>query len=462
MSFKNQNELIGGVNEIIGGLNASRTKANLKKLKKLEKMDFKFLDQTGGKIMKETLNMLHENYDKECDNKPALLKKNYITSIRKQSLGGGGPGVTRNGDFTEAMKEVLDMVGGGVPALSRKEKAVVMAAAHKSDAEAALEASTRARLLQPKRRQQPKPKRRQQVVLQKHKRRQQANVSPASPTLKSQDLDTLHDELSEYRKKLVELEKACGDGDAAALAGNLWKKVTVAWESLKKYINPGAGGPPSPSAQSREISASAITKLSIGGDPGLDTAIKAAVEACVNYRENKNCEKLRQLKVDIKKKEDDAKFNTQYDVEVAAGEVDAANTNREQAANVVTGADQKVTEANDAEKELKIAHAAALASVSSDSEEDIEKVYRKASQDAASKIEAAKSLQASAVERQKAVDNKHAAAKVLKEKADALHEANSNALKAPSAASHHQLKKAKAAHATAVTAHTAAAASLGK
>ena len=113
MSFKNQNELIGGVNEIIKSLNAGLTKDNLKKLKKLEKMDFKFLDQTGGKIMKETLDILHENYDKGYESKPALLKKNYITSIRKQSLGGGGRGVTRNGDFTEAMKEVLDMVGGG-------------------------------------------------------------------------------------------------------------------------------------------------------------------------------------------------------------------------------------------------------------------------------------------------------------------------------------------------------------
>ena len=112
MSFKNQTELIGGVNKIIENLNTRRSKGNLKKLKKLEEMNFKFLDQTGGKIMRETLHMLHENYDKECENKPNILKKNYISSIRKQSLGGGGRGVTKNGDFTVAMKEVLDMVGG--------------------------------------------------------------------------------------------------------------------------------------------------------------------------------------------------------------------------------------------------------------------------------------------------------------------------------------------------------------
>ena len=111
MSFKNQTELIGGVNKIIENLNTRRSKGNLKKLKKLEKMDFKFLDQTGGKIMKETLHMLHGNYDNRNENKPNILRKNYISSIKKQALKGGG--VTKNGDFTLEMKAVLDMVGGG-------------------------------------------------------------------------------------------------------------------------------------------------------------------------------------------------------------------------------------------------------------------------------------------------------------------------------------------------------------
>ena len=110
MSFKNQTELIGGVNKIIENLNTRLSKGNLNKLKKLEEMNFKFLDQTGGKIMKETLHMLHENYDNRNENKPNIIKKNYISSIKKQALKGGG--VTKNGDFTAEMKAVLDMVGG--------------------------------------------------------------------------------------------------------------------------------------------------------------------------------------------------------------------------------------------------------------------------------------------------------------------------------------------------------------
>jgi len=372
MSFKNQNELIGGVNEIIGGLNASRTKANLKKLKKLEKMDFKFLDQTGGKIMKETLNMLHENYDKECENKPALLKKNYITSIRKQSLGGGGRGVTKNGNFMEAMKEVLDMVGGAT----------------------------------------------------------------GGATEPAEDLATLHDQLSEDHQKLVELKKACREDVAG---------VTAAWNKLKDIIQSG---------DSDEVDI--ITKLSIGGVPGLDTDISAAVEACVNYRENKNCEKLRQLKVNIEKKKEDAKLKTEQVVSTAAGEVDAANVDKEQAANVVTEADRKVAEAHDSRDALivtqnkEMEEAKSKGSAGAAALKHKHKVA-KAKHDAAIAAAETEAEKASALAT--AAAEKYGAAQDLKQKAEALHEANSNALKAPSTVSPQDLTEAKAARADAVTAH---------
>ena len=49
-------------------------------------MEFKFLDQSGGAIMKENFNMLFNNYEKNYKIKPNLLKKTYISEIKKQIL----------------------------------------------------------------------------------------------------------------------------------------------------------------------------------------------------------------------------------------------------------------------------------------------------------------------------------------------------------------------------------------
>ena len=110
MSFRNQTELINSVNEIIENLNTQQTKTNLNKLKKLEKVDFKFLDQSGGKIMKDTIHILHNNYENNPNIKSNLLKNNYISSVKQHTVKGGG--VTKKGDFTAEMKDILNLVGG--------------------------------------------------------------------------------------------------------------------------------------------------------------------------------------------------------------------------------------------------------------------------------------------------------------------------------------------------------------
>ena len=91
MSIKNTNQLIDTINTVITSNNKSPTKKNLEKLEKLVNKDYSFLDQTGGTIMKETLDILRENYEKDYEIKPYLLKKNHIEEITNHTLYGGGP-----------------------------------------------------------------------------------------------------------------------------------------------------------------------------------------------------------------------------------------------------------------------------------------------------------------------------------------------------------------------------------
>ena len=90
MYIKNTNQLINNINSVIASNNKSPSKENLKKLEKMIDKDYTFLDQTGGRIMKDTLNILINNYQKEYEIKPNLLKKTYIDEIKHHTLRGGG------------------------------------------------------------------------------------------------------------------------------------------------------------------------------------------------------------------------------------------------------------------------------------------------------------------------------------------------------------------------------------
>ena len=88
MSFKNKTQLINSINKVILENNKSPTKKNLKKLDKMAKTNYPFLDQTGGAIMKETLGILRENYKNNYAIKPNKLEENFIDEVLEQ-VGGG-------------------------------------------------------------------------------------------------------------------------------------------------------------------------------------------------------------------------------------------------------------------------------------------------------------------------------------------------------------------------------------
>ena len=130
MSFKNKTQLINNINKVITSNNKSPTKKNLKKLDRMANTNYSFLDQTGGAIMKETLNILRENYKNNYAIKPNKLEKNFIENLLGQTAGG----VTARGDFTGEMEAVLDMAGGThfARSMSYKEKSDTEAAKFQS------------------------------------------------------------------------------------------------------------------------------------------------------------------------------------------------------------------------------------------------------------------------------------------------------------------------------------------
>lgn len=87
MSFTNKTQLIDHINKVITSNNKSSTNNNVKKLKKMSETEYSFLDQTGGAIMKETLDILRKNYEKNYDIKPNTLSNNHIEEIINQVAG---------------------------------------------------------------------------------------------------------------------------------------------------------------------------------------------------------------------------------------------------------------------------------------------------------------------------------------------------------------------------------------
>ena len=89
MFIKNKDELFETINTVITSHNKSPTKKNIKNLEKMSKTEYSFLDQTGGAIMKETLDILKQNYENNYTIQPNLLKKNHIEEIKHHTQTGG-------------------------------------------------------------------------------------------------------------------------------------------------------------------------------------------------------------------------------------------------------------------------------------------------------------------------------------------------------------------------------------
>ena len=145
MSFKNKTQLINSINKVITSNNKSPTKKNLKKLDRMAKTNYSFLDQTGGAIMKETLNILSENYKNNYAIKPNRLSKNYIGDLLEQAGGMHDDGEMHHDDGEmphddgKVWTDTLDYIGPFI--FAQLEKAAAEAEAE-AEAAAAAAATT--------------------------------------------------------------------------------------------------------------------------------------------------------------------------------------------------------------------------------------------------------------------------------------------------------------------------------
>ena len=117
MSFKNKTQLINNINKVITSNNKSPTKKNLKKLDRMAKTNYPFLDQTGGAVVRETLDILRENYKNNYATKPNTLEKNYIEAVLEQV---GGKRGTKTAQLRKEVRKTIEANNGNVSTFDKE------------------------------------------------------------------------------------------------------------------------------------------------------------------------------------------------------------------------------------------------------------------------------------------------------------------------------------------------------